>query len=310
MTNDSADLDWTHVSDPHAPASHHLDDATPVLGTSTIAVPLADVHRDPDTTSELVTQALLGTPAARLAVSADGGWTCVRLPDYQGWVQTPALGPEADPPVHAAPNDYVRVVASRAVLQLEAEQWTVFAGSLLRRSGAEDETQLGVQLSDGRKGWIASAAVRPLLEHAGTKGDVAGVLATAHEYLTTPYLWGGMTVHGIDCSGFVQTVYRVHGYTIPRDADEQYAALPAEVERGAWQPGDLLFYGSPPDGKPAAQWITHVGLYLGDGRVIHASGRQDPASVVIQSTDPQAADYAPRLVHTYIGARRIITQEK
>ena len=134
-----------------------------------------------------------------------------------------------------------------------------------------------------------------------TGGGLTAVLATAHQFLTTPYLWGGMSVHGIDCSGFVQTIYRVHGYTMPRDADMQFAALPAAVERGAWQPGDLLFFG------PSADDITHVGMFVGDNRVIHATAKSSPPSVLVQSLDPTAADYSSRLAGSYVGARRVIT---
>jgi hypothetical protein len=236
----------THA--PTAVSTEQADTPPPALGYCAIAVPITDVRRDPDPHTELVTQALLGTPAAALARDASGDWTRVRLPDYAGWVATDALAPEAQPTVAADPSRYMRVGVVSAPLQVSnpdgtAEQWTVFAGTLLQPAEPATGDMVIVHLPDGRSGVIACAALTPLLEYAGRRGDVAAVLATARQFLTTPYLWGGMSVHGIDCSGFVQTIYRVHGYTMPRDAHDQFAALPTAVEHGAWQPGDLLFFG-------------------------------------------------------------------
>jgi cell wall-associated NlpC family hydrolase len=280
----------------------------PLLGYSAIAVPLTDVRRDPDPASELVNQALLGTPAAGLERDLSGAWTRVRLPDYEGWVATTDLVTEPQPSLVTAPDRYVRMTATTATVQARnadgaIEELTIFAGTLLQQRGPLGKEIAAVQLPDGRPATIAAHAVSPLLEHTGARGDVAAVLATAHTFLATPYLWGGMSVHGIDCSGFVQTVYRVHGYTIPRDAHIQFAELAPAVEHGAWQPGDLLFFGS------AEKGITHVGLYLGQNKVIHATGSSQPPSVVIQSLDPAAPDYSPRLDRTYVGARRVITPD-
>jgi cell wall-associated NlpC family hydrolase len=180
-----------------------------------------------------------------------------------------------------------------------AATWTVYAGTVLHRLGTSGD-QVRVALPDGREGTIAAAAVSPLHEHGETRGEWPAILETAREFLTTPYLWGGMSREGIDCSGFVQMVYRVHGYLMPRDANQQFETLPHAVERGAWEPGDLLFFGKSPTE------ITHVGMYIGNQQVIHASGKGPVPSVQIQSLDPAAPDYAERLVTTYVGARRIL----
>lgn len=269
-------------------------------------VPLTDVRRDPAPDSELVTQALLGTPVQRLADDKGGAWTYVRLPDYEGWIDQTALTAEQSAGVGAAPDQYVRVTPSAAILHVmgagAAEEWTVYAGTVLHRLGTMPGGEIWLALPDGRQGTITAPAVAPLREHKGPPSEWPAILATAREFLTTPYLWGGMSRQGIDCSGFVQVVYRVHGYGMPRDADQQFAALPQAVARGAWEPGDLLFFG-----KESGQ-ITHVGLYIGNQQVIHASGKGPVPSVQIQSLDPAAPDYAERLVTTYIGARRVLRE--
>jgi cell wall-associated NlpC family hydrolase len=280
----------------------------PALRYAAVAVPLTNVHREPNPASELVNQALLGTPATCLAQDSSGAWTQVRLPDYEGWVANAALAPEPQPALAAAPDQYVRVTATTATVQAAnpdgtREDLPVFAGTLLQRRASVDAERVAVQLPDGRPATVAAQAVAPLLEHTGARGDVAAVLATAHTFLDTPYLWGGMSVQGIDCSGLVQTAYRVQGYALPRDANVQFTDLPNAVERSAWEPGDLLFFGNGPHD------ITHVGLFLGQNKVIHATGSSQPPGVVIQSVNPADPDYSPRLDRTYQGARRIIMPE-
>ncbi|QTP53470.1 C40 family peptidase [Billgrantia sulfidoxydans] len=113
---------------------------------------------------------------------------------------------------------------------------------------------------------LAGCASRDLATHDPRSDALsierALILATAREALGTPYRLGGNTPKGLDCSGLVEMAYRAAGIRVPRTADEQYRNLPA-VERA--QPGDLLFFG---DGRKA----THVGIYRGDGQMIHAPG--------------------------------------
>src|SRR5215204_785053 len=92
---------------PTAESTDQHDMTPPALGYCAVAVPITDVRRDPDLTTELVTQALLGTPAAALARDASGTWTQVRLPDYEGWVATAALAGEPQPTVAADPTRYM-----------------------------------------------------------------------------------------------------------------------------------------------------------------------------------------------------------
>ena len=95
------------------------------------------------------------------------------------------------------------------------------------------------------------------------RGTPEDLVATARRFLGVPYLWGGMTVHGIDCSGFVSQVYHANGVVLPRDADLQFEdPTAAAVERSALQPGDLVFFGKD------AKHISHVGMSVG-GRALH-----------------------------------------
>ena len=98
------------------------------------------------------------------------------------------------------------------------------------------------------------------------------LLAAARAYLGAPYEWGGMTEHGIDCSGLVHMAYRRLGQLVPRDADRQEAAATQITETDA-RPGDLVCFGEP--GK-----ANHIAFWLGNGRILHATGRDGVNAVV------------------------------
>lgn len=112
-------------------------------------------------------------------------------------------------------------------------------------------------------GWVREG------ELAGTDGDP---LEQARRYLGTPYLWGGMTERGIDCSGLVHMAYRWVGRLVPRDADQQEAAGTAVAEEEL-QPGDLITYGTD-------EAATHVAFWVGEGRIFHSTEREGVDGVV------------------------------
>ena len=123
------------------------------------------------------------------------------------------------------------------------------------------EPWLEVTLADGSRAWVPRNALllgsrRPL--------DSASVIGIARRFVGTPYQWGGMTPNGVDCSGYVQEVFELAGYVLPRLADEQYAAT-AAVEVAEARAGDLVFFTTYLPGP------SHVGIYLGQGRFLHAS---------------------------------------
>jgi len=93
------------------------------------------------------------------------------------------------------------------------------------------------------------------------------LIRSAQSFIGVPYLWGGTSVEtGFDCSGLTMTVYQLNGFDLPRTSQEQFAAG-NPVGRSSLEKGDLLFF-SRGGGK-----VTHVGVYAGDGRFIHAPGR-------------------------------------
>jgi gamma-D-glutamyl-L-lysine dipeptidyl-peptidase len=116
-------------------------------------------------------------------------------------------------------------------------------------------------------GWVREAEVEQRQGELVADG-VGSPVDVARTYLGTPYLWGGMTERGIDCSGLVHMAYRRLGRLVPRDADQQEEAAGA-VDR--LRPGDLITYGDP---------VDHIAFWLGDGRILHSTGRDDGIGVV------------------------------
>ncbi|MBL0848378.1 C40 family peptidase [Mammaliicoccus fleurettii] len=108
-----------------------------------------------------------------------------------------------------------------------------------------------------------------LSDEQGTflKGTMQGVIENARLFLDLPYLWGGMSSYGYDCSGLCYQMYKSQNFHIPRDADEQYEAMEdVSIEQKAFEPGDLLFFSKPED----KGFLSHVGIYMGDDMMIHA----------------------------------------
>ena len=168
--------------------------------------------------------------------------------------------------------------------------------SVLARAGlrtplaviAEEERWLRVRMPDGRDGWIAAQAAAA--DDPVRQGDRAGLITLARTLLETPYLWGGTTPWGLDCSGLIQLVYGAAGTSLPRDSDQQLAAC-APLREADLLPGDLV-------GFP-----EHVGIYLDGHRLLHANSLH--ARVTIDSLDAAASPYSRWLAGNLTGYARV-----
>jgi cell wall-associated NlpC family hydrolase len=169
----------------------------------------------------------------------------------------------------------VVVVAIRAEPDDAAEQVTQ---ALLGEPLLVEEERGGwvrVRTAYDYPGWLRADA---LVDGDGElPADASGSpVDVARSYLGTPYLWGGMTEEGIDCSGLVHMAYRRLGKLVPRDADQQEDAG-AEVAEPL--PGDLFTYGD--------DVADHIAFWVGDGRILHSTGREDGIGV-IEEVEPES----------------------
>ena len=180
-------------------------------------------------------------------------------------------------------------------------------GDIMRITGKKGQwTQ--ISLPSGKTGWVCSKSVKP---HEGfisiAKGEgnadsisdemMENIIATAFRLKGVPYLWGGMTPKGVDCSGLVRWSCLMNGILLPRNAS-QIIHCGDEVSFDKMQRGDLVFFGTPAkDGKP--QRVTHIGIHIGEGRIIHSSHM-----VRVNSLDPNEPDYYEN-AHRLIAARRL-----
>jgi gamma-D-glutamyl-L-lysine dipeptidyl-peptidase len=167
----------------------------------------------------------------------------------------------------------VAVASVRAEPSDEAEQVTqALRGEPLRVEERRDGW-VRVVTAYAYPGWVRDAHVE---EGEGElPADMCGSpVDVARSYLGTRYLWGGMTEHGIDCSGLVHMAYRRLGRLVPRDADQQEEAA---VEVDELRPGDLITYGDP---------VDHIAFWLGDGRILHSTGRENGIGVV-EEAEPE-----------------------
>lgn len=123
-----------------------------------------------------------------------------------------------------------------------------------------------VKASNGFTGWVLASNLKSYVKHVSNGGSQ--IVAEGSKYLGVPYVWGGTTTSGFDCSGFTSYVYKkATGKTIPRTSRAQYAAS-KKVSRANLKAGDLVFFSA------TGGTVTHVALYAGNGKLLHAAGNR------------------------------------
>jgi pimeloyl-ACP methyl ester carboxylesterase/cell wall-associated NlpC family hydrolase len=255
--------------------------------------PVDDLRREPRITSERVSQVLVGEAVRILEERGDWAWIQMQRDGYLGWIHTAALHQCNRAEVEAYHTACgVRVIAEILLANRQGSS-NVRVGRLpfgvrLMVEKLDDEESL-VKLPGGEV-WKVQTSGLLLLENQPQSNSqgIELTLDLVRRFIGVPYLWGGRTPFGFDCSGFAQAFWDFLGVSIPRDADQQCRA--GRPVTGTPEPGDLLFFGeADKDSNILYDSISHVAISLGGDDMIHANGAA--WSVSYNSLNPESPGY-------------------
>ncbi len=258
----------------------HFIDFTSQFVTSSRAFLLAK----PEAKAEVVSEAIYGEP---LWVFDKQGSFCrvARSQDhYLGWVNVADMGHSVPEATHqfSAPRGHVFAVpkvSSERLLEL-------CYGSGLKAIQTEGEWTL-IELAKSHRGYVRSSL---LYSRQPLEAKEKNLVQFALRFLEAPYIWGGTTAWGLDCSGLVQRVYGAFGISLPRDTDQQEQCGQA-VEYSECKPGDLIFFPG------------HVGLSLGGSKILHANAH----AMRVTIDDFEKTSYAKNLKQSITSIKRILS---
>jgi SH3-like domain-containing protein len=270
-----------------------------IWGLATLSV--STMRSAPDHASELVSQALMGTPLKVL--DSLNGWYRVQTPDaYIGWMDKGGLTRFTDSEMESWRKSKRYVFnqifgnAFESPNRKSASVTDLVMSDILK---VEEEVRayLKIRIPDGRVAYVRKSDCITFEEWTGKDLDIQTVIRFARQLVGVPYLWGGTSCKAVDCSGFTKTAYYSQGIILARDASQQvqFGLHPDFMDSKSLRPGDLLFFGQ------SAQRVTHVGLYLGDNRYINASGL-----VRYNSLDTKDPTYVLTGKKKLVGASRIM----
>lgn len=280
----------------------------------------------PDYESALETQELMGTVVE--IVGEDGYWREIVSPQpYRAWATEKGLvemSKEELEAYEAAPKVIYTGLYGHIYKEASNRSATIcdlVGGDIMRYVGKKGKWT-EVMLPSGRKGYVPTKELKlqkgfiSIAQGEGSAESISSetteaIIAEAQKLLGVPYLWGGMSAKGVDCSGLVRISHIMNGILLPRNASQQVKCgdrVPMETDIRFWdeanrkgdseaglrqemqkrienlERGDLVFFGTPvTDEKPMR--ITHVGIYLGEGKIIHSSHMVRINSLILGEED-------------------------
>lgn len=276
-----------------------------------INMSVANIRTKPDQPEEMANQALLGMPVKVLKKSPADSWYLIQTSDeYISWAEDDAVKlmdkdemnawNKAEKVIYT--KDYgfsfsEAALASRHVSDL-------VKGDVLKFISSENGF-VKTGYPDGRIAFIPQSECEDFTKWLESRNpSEENLLSAAFTYMGVPYLWGGTSPKGMDCSGFTKTIYFQNGIILPRDASQQVFAgeevIPGENFQNL-KPGDLLFFGRKAKGDKKEK-ATHVAMYIGGSEYIHEAGMAK-----INSLDRSKPNFSEYRYNSFLHARRMIT---
>ena len=265
---------------------------------------VANLRKNPSHSSELVSQTILGTGVSIL--KKEGEWYLIQTPDkYISWIDHGGI-------VLMSKEKYDNYFASDIGVFTKPYG---FSYETKKKNRVVSDLVLGSALKavdirskytkyeypDGRTAWIENGLMNSISSIRGMNYSIQNLLKNAHSLIGVPYLWGGTSSKGFDCSGYTKSVYLMNGYILPRDASQQVKEGVFVDDSRNWnllEAGDLMFFGYYKDDKLR---IDHVSIWLGDGYFIQSS-----KNVRISSVYSENSNFDDYHMAKYIESRRII----
>jgi len=278
-----------------------------------VDVSVASLYAAPKYASELVDQVLLGHTVTVL--KEHHGWYYVKsTPEpplnkgYLGWVDTDNIF-RLDSTAFASYVGAQKLIVTSIFATVQSSPiGGTMVSDVVMRDILKPVSTVGstykIELPDGRVGYLQRSDAEFYDKYFSThKPTPDAIESTARRLIGFPYLWGGTSTKGLDCSGFVKTVFGMNGINLPRDASQQSDVgenVDSRNDFANLKKGDLLFFGQKADsGKP--ERITHVAIYLGDGYFIHSS-----SLVHISSLVKNDSAFDPYDLSRFVKAKRIL----
>lgn len=271
-----------------------------------VSLSVINLRKNANHAAELVSQAVMGTPV--LILENTDSWLLVQTPDkYIAWTTDASVSPMGS-------ADMRNWKKSERIIYLQNTGWIYVAassdsqvvgdlvgGSILEKTG-DAGNYVAVSTPDGRCGYIEKQKVMNFRDWENNiRCSEENVCNVASTFMGLPYLWGGSSSKGVDCSGLVQSVFYRNGYILQRDASLQAQhGMSVDISDGYGnlKNGDLLFFGTREKNK---SHVTHVGIYIGNGEYINSSGM-----VRINSLDSTKTNYRSYTMNSLLSAKRII----
>ncbi len=291
-------------------SSANLGDTT--WGISCLSV--ASARRLPDHKAELDTQIWMGGVVQVLKRGTNSLWFFVQTADgYSAWLEKGTFVRCTHEEAAAWTNSTLLLVTALEDIILaqpraNAEPVSdVVVADLVKELGRRGEW-VQVELPDGRTGFLRASSVEDYRQWASRREPTPdNIERTGRRLMGRPYLWGGSSPKGLDCSGLTKLVFFLNGIELHHNAglqSQQGTAVPLDQDLSQLRKGDLLFFGRPGRGGKPEQ-IFHVGIYLGNKLFLHSSER-----VQINSLDPASPIRDERRIRTLLRVRRVIIDHR